>query len=508
MRRLRGIDAIFLYGETPRTTMHTLKVAILAPIEGKTPYSFDRVKESMSRRIHRVPPFRWLTVPTPLNIHHPVWVDDPNFDVDYHIRRMTAPAPGTMRQLCEVISDISSRPLDRSRPLWELYMVEGLENGRIASVLKIHHALADGVASAEMIEQYYDTEPLSDEQLGPPPAYKPEKIPGTLTLMKSAAVDVGKLLSAGIPRILQLRKETKARLEGRGAENLPPAPYSGPKVSFTRSISPHRIFACAGFSLDDVKQVRAAFGTTINDVVLAMVAGSLRRYLEKRDELPETPLVASIPVSKRSEEEKGTYGNVLGSMKISLRTDVADTLDRLRASHEAARISKGEFNDTWGARLENWVEFWPPPLVQVFGAVTRLAVKVGAPSEYALVMSNVPGPKQTLYSGNHRVEAFYSVGPVLEGAGLNMTVWSYVDQLNFGLLACKEVMPDLWELTDYLGVELEALKKAASVHGGPSGNGKSATASTAAVAQAEREEEAVSTSGAFAHQNVGAGVGG
>jgi diacylglycerol O-acyltransferase / wax synthase len=361
-----------------------------------------------------------------------------------------------------VISEIAEQPLDYSKPLWEVYLVEGLEGGRVASVAKIHHAVADGVASAEMLEQFYDPEPTDPETLPAPPPYQPAPMPSKRSLIRPALADVFKLLRDGLPHILRLRKEAKARVAGRGAEHAPPKAYSGPSFSFSRTISSHRVFTCVSFSLDEIREVKAAFDTTINDVILAMSAGALRRYLQKRGDLPDQPLVAGIPVSMRGDEHKGSYGNVLGSMYVALRTDVADPVERLRATHEAAKISKTEFRATWGARLENWIEFWPPILCKVFGRFSTLMAKKGK-VDRNLIISNVTGPRQYLYAGKTRVESFFSVGPVLEGSGVvNITAWSYADQLNFALLACREAIPDLWEMTDGLRDALEELKKAAA----------------------------------------------
>ena len=217
----------------------------------------------------------------------------------------------------------------------------------------------------------------------------------------------------------------------------------------------------ATFSLDDVKAVRTAFDCTLNDLFLTAVSGGLRHDLDNRGELPEAPLVASIPVSTRTDEEKGTWGNRLAVMYTHLATNVADPVERLRAQQEAAKVSKDEFAITTGARLENWIEVMPLPMLRGIIRLFRRLNLMGAPPSANLVVSNVPGPRQPLYAGDAKVTSFHSVGPLSVGVGLNVIVWSYVDQFNICLIAWQEAMPDVWKLTDAIGDSLDKLAKAA-----------------------------------------------
>lgn len=455
MRRMSALDAQFLYleDENPASHAHTIKVSIYEP--GPEGYSFSASKDAFRARLHRLPPFRWRAVPTPFDLHHPVWIEDPSFDLDFHVRRMAAPQPGGQKELGEIVSEIASRALDRSRPLWELYLVEGLEGGRVAAVAKVHHAVADGVSSAELLDLYHDLEPQAPPRSTDPvpaagPEHHPEAVPSRTRLLLAAIRDVVRLLVTGLPAMLAVAKEVRARrtVEGLAAADAPPKPFTAPPVSFNNVITPHRQFAFTTLSLEDAKRVKNAFGATINDVFLAAVAGGLRRYLEPRGELPDQPLVASVPVSTRSEEQAGTWGNQLAKMYVSLPTHIGDPVERLQAARSAARTSKDELQVTRGARLENWIEFFPLPLLRL---TARLFIRIHRHTGRAtenLIVSNVPGPKQPLWAGSARLSAFYSVGPVSPGIGLNITVWSYVDQLNISLIACREAVPDLWALTD------------------------------------------------------------
>jgi WS/DGAT/MGAT family acyltransferase len=464
MQRLTAIDAQFLYGEEmiPAAHQHTLKVSIY---EGGAEYSFDRAKEQLRARLHRLPPFRWKLVEVPFRLHHPVWIEDPAFDFDWHVRRIAVPAPGGPKELSDLIADITSRPLDRTHPLWELYLVEGLEGGQIASVCKLHHALADGISSAELLDLFHDAEPAV-EATPPAEAWRPEPVPSKLSLVLSAIVDVVRLLIKGLPTLVKAGKAVKQHKEVAGLElsSQPPKPFKAPVLHFNRIITPHRSFAMGTFSLDDVKSVRAAFGCTVNDVFLAAVSGGLRQYLDDHGELPAVPLVATVPVSTRGADEAGTWGNRLATMYTHMRTDVSDPIERLRAQQEAAAVSKAEFAVTRGARLENWIEVMPLPVLRGIIRLFRRLNKAGAPPSANLIVSNVPGPRNPLYAGRSKMTAFFSVGPISVGVGLNITVWSYVDQFNICLIACREAIPDLWKLSDAIRDSIDELVKAAGAH--------------------------------------------
>ena len=460
MRRLTAIDSQFLYAEelAPAAHQHTLKVSVVGP--GPQPYSFAHTKELLRSRLHLLPPFRWRLVRVPADLHHGVWIEDPDFDLDFHVRRMGCPAPGTERELCELISDIAGRPLDRNKPLWELYLVEGLTDGRVAAVAKVHHALADGVASAELLDLFFDVSPDAPEPH--PDRWVPDAVPSKARLVVDAGRDLVRHLATGLPVIVRLTRRARARkrIDGLIASQLPPKIFTAPRTPFNRPLTPHRNFTVLSVPLDDVKAVKSALGTSINDVVLATAAGGLRQYLSARGALPDGPLVGSIPVSTRQENEKGTWGNQLAKIYVSLPTDVADPVERLRAAKVAADTAKADLARTLGSRLENWIEFLPPAVLRAIGRVFLLQVRSGKSSEN-LVVSNVPGPRAPLYIGGARMDSFFSVGPLTEGVGLNITAWSYVDQFNVCLLACREAVPDLWDLTDCLRDAFEELQKAA-----------------------------------------------
>ncbi|HLW17312.1 MAG TPA: wax ester/triacylglycerol synthase family O-acyltransferase [Actinomycetota bacterium] len=458
MERLSGLDAGFLYMETPNAHMHTLKIAVIDPSDSTPRYSFQAVKDVLASRIHLLPPFRRRIVEVPWRLHHPVWIEDPNFDIDYHVRRVGCPAPGGPREFCEMISDVASRPLDREHPLWEIWVVEGLEDGRVGFVAKMHHTIADGLAAAALLANVMQTVPEQPSETSP---WKPEAIPSNKTLLFDAVADIGKDLR-DLPNLLKRTFEamTALRRNRRDAVVKTPLPFSTAKTSFNAALTPHRTFAMTTLSLADVKAVRSAFGVTVNDVVLAVCAGALRRYLTDRAELPSKPLVAGVPTSTSTEPRLG--GNRVSNMFVTLRTDLDDPIARLKEIQAQTKAAKVVHNILGTEMLADWSQQTPP---RPFAWFMRLYSRRGWASRHRppinLVVSNVPGPPQPLEIVGARLETLSSVGPILEGIGLNITVWSYVGAMNFGIVACREHMPDIWSLADALRDSLVELRKAA-----------------------------------------------
>ena len=464
MRRLNGVDAYFLYSETPTASNHTLKIGIYEPTQRPDGYSFDAMKQLMAARLHLLPPFRWRVVPSPLGLHHPLFVEDPDFDLERHVFRIGVPAPGTLREMCEMVSQIASVPLDPRKPLWEVWILEGLEGGKVGFVAKAHHALADGVASAELLGHFFSAEPGAEVPRDDPP-WRPEAIPPAWKRLALALRDLPRSAFVELPTTYRAsrnaRRKTAERL--RAGEARPPSVSQMPKVPFNGRLTPHRAFACRSFALADVKTAGRAFGVTINDVVLAATSGALRRYLQKHGALPDAPLVASMPFSIRTEAERGTYGNRVTTNHVALRTDVEDPAERIRACHEAASVTKAHFQATRGAQIADWLEFSPPFVARAGALLVRLRKGRGSLAANVIV-SNVPGPREPLYLDHDRLGAFYSIGQIMEGTGLNMTVWSYTGQLNLSVLACPELVPDVWRLVDDFDAALHELMDAASRH--------------------------------------------
>ena len=463
MERLTGQDASFLYNETSSQHMHTLKISILDPSTAVGGYSFERFQEELKQRLHLLPPLRRRVVSPPLQLHHPWWIEDPRFNLDDHVHVRSAPAPGGREQLDQVISEVAGRPLDRSRPLWEIWAVEGLEGGRVAFIAKIHHSVADGMMAASLLANVFETDPGQVEPAPPAEPWRPDPIPSRLTLLKLALIDIWRLI-VGLPGLLG--RTAKGQLavlrRKRTGAVVPPTPFSGPKLSFNRALTPNRIFVSTSLSLDQVRAVKSAFDVTVNDVVLALCAGALRGYLEERGELPDRAMVAGVPISTRPKDAPVKANNA-STLFTTLPVQIEDPVERLRIIHEVTTGAKEQFQLIGPGMLEEWSEFTPPlPYsagMRLFSR-TRLADRLRSPIN--VIISNVPGPQQPLYIAGSRLDTILSMGPILEGIGLNITVWSYLDQLNFGIVAVPEHLPDLRRLAELLDDALEELQKAAA----------------------------------------------
>ncbi len=462
MERLTGLDAGFLYLETPTLHMHTLKIAVLEPPHDPEGYSFDRFKRVLGERLHALPPFRRRLVEVPGRIHHPIWIEDPDFDLDAHVHRVEVPAPGGRRQRDAVIGAIAGRPLDRSRPLWELWVLEGLEGGRFGALAKIHHAAADGVAASALLANVMSERP--DEVPTLDRSWRPETVPSRTKLLLTAIRDhVRQLLR--LPELLRRtwRNVRRVLSRRRVAPVTTPLPIKDtPRTSFNTALTPRRAFATAALPLEELKEIKRRVGVTLNDVVLGLVGEALGRYLHARGELPATALVAGVPVSTdRPEDMRRLGGNRVSNMFTSLRTDIADPVERLIAIHRVTNEAKVVQNLLGATMMQEWVEFTPPGPFSWFMheySRRRLADRHHPPIN--LVVSNVPGPSEQLYVAGAALLEIYSVGPILEGIGLNVTAWSYRDRLYVSALACADRLPDPHEITETMGEALTELSAA------------------------------------------------
>jgi diacylglycerol O-acyltransferase / wax synthase len=460
VQQLTGQDASFIYNETPTQHMHTLKIAVVVPPEGtRDPYEVLRIE--LRRRLDLLPPFRRRVVSVPLHLSHPWWVEDPEFDLDRHLRHVTLPAPGNREQFDALISRIAGAPLDRSRPLWEIWVVEGLEDGRVGIVAKIHHSSADGVTAADLLTAVASAE---DRPQQPPQAapWLPDAVPTTGQLLWWAARDGMQRLRA-LPGLLARTLHALWTLvrHRRSRGTAAATPFTGAKLSFNRGLSADRVFVSATLSLDRVKSVKKAFGVTVNDVILALCAGALRAYLAERDELPTRPLVAGVPVSTRGDDQP-VRANSVSNLFVSLPVQLAEPADRIAAIHESTKDAKHVHNLLGVDLLADWSEMTPGKPYNAFmkwysGA--NLADRGRPPIN--VIVSNVPGPRDPIYISGTEIVALCSMGPILEGIGLNFTVWSYRDELHVGAVSCPQLIPDLRRLVDGLASELDVLEATA-----------------------------------------------
>lgn len=447
MERLTGLDATFLYVETPEAHMHVAMTGIYDVTTMEGGYSFESIKEHIRQRLHLVPPFRRRLVQVPFQFHHPVWIEDPNFNLDYHVRRIGVPAPGGRRELAEAAAQIASIPLDRSRPLWEAWVIEGLKQDRIGFVVKVHHSAIDGASGAEIMTEMYDLTP-EGRDLDPQPV-EPERIPTDQELITYAALSKLRLARDSFGLVRRTVGNVSNLVRAARDPNIihGAVPLTAPRTPWNKSIGPHRAVSFARLPLDEAKAVKNTLGVTLNDVILAMCSGTLRRYLTDHGGVPDEPLIATCPVSVRVEDERGTLGNKVSAMFSSLATDVEDPEERLRIIAASTGGAKAD-HELIGARtLTDWAE-WAAP--RTFGLASRLygSMNESLRPVHNLVISNVPGPPFPLYLGGAELVAAYPMGPVMDGAGLNITVLSYRNHIDIGFMADRELVPDVWKLAE------------------------------------------------------------
>lgn len=465
MNRLAPIDAAFLYMETPSSHMHVTGVIIVDPSTMHGGYSFEAIREMLSSRIHLLPPYRRRLLTVPFHLDDPVFIEDPDFDITNHVHRVTVPPPGGREELAEVIGDVAGRALDRSKPLWETIVVEGTADGTVALVCKVHHACIDGVTGADLMSQLFDLEPDAPEP--PPPAeeWVPDRVPSDLELLADAGRS--RLTTPlrglqGLGRIGATVVRTAASVIGRDEDERSPAlPFTAPKTKFTGALTPHRSVAFAQTDFEDLRVVKTVFGVKINDVVLASCTLALRRYLIAHDDLPDKPLVSMEPVSVHGQDgQEGT--NQVSSMAVRLPVQLEDPVDQLLEIREDTLASKEMHNAIGADVLRDLTQFAPPVL---FNRAMRLYSSMGLASHHRpvqnLVISNVPGPPIPLYCAGARVVAVYPFGPLIEGAGINITVLSNMGNMDFGVIGCTETAPDLWSLADGFGQAVKDLRAAA-----------------------------------------------
>jgi len=495
MKQLSGADVSFLNMETHATYGHVSSMNIYDPAGAPGGAGIEVTKQTILERMDLLAPFRRRLVEVPLGLDLPYWIEDPDFDIEFHIRHHAVPPPGTPEQLAEIVSRIHARPLDRSRPLWELYVIEGVDDGRlIAQLTKIHHAAIDGAAGAAMLAALLDTDPDA-RPTGEPYPWRPDRIPSDDELMRMTAIEYLRRPEKFVRLSARASREL-ARASGNGGmrvladmiarpmpgaigdlmrkrleesaghhDDLPPAlpPTPAPRTPWNRSIGPHRRFAYTTIPLDDAKQVRRAIGCTFNDVVMAVCSGALRRYLTKHDQLPDEPLIAMVPVSVRSSDQRDPssddiYENRVSALLADLATNEADPAKRLARVQQSMTRAKEDFKAIPAEALQDFTQFAPPAVAaRAMRMVSRLKLADRAAPPFNLVISNVPGPNLPLYSSGAELKHFYPVSAITDSQGMNITVQSYNGNLDFGIIVDRDLVPDVWDITEMLHESMNEL---------------------------------------------------
>ncbi len=492
MKQLSGLDASFLYMETGSQFGHVSSVSIYERPDDPSYDPYTAWRDQIERRLHLLEPLRRRLRVVPFALDHPFWIEDPAFDLDFHVRHNALPPPGSDEQLAELVSRIIGRGMDRDRPLWESYVIEGLPGDRFAILTKVHHATIDGASGAELLTLMLDSDPEGDWIDPPTSAWHGDRMPSDGEMIVRASMSLARKPGRAVllttrtvrelgkatrnPALVSAANQARANLRGplgavmnAGRARVPEGEQLGtapslvaPKTPFNAPITSHRRFAFRSVPLDAIKAIKTSLGATVNDVVMAVCAGGLRTWLERHDALPDAPLIAMVPVSIRTGAETEKWTNRVSAIFAAIPTNEPDTVKRVTKVHDAMADAKQLFDAVPADMLTDFASF-PPPAVfaQAMRTATRLSGRFATPVN--LVISNVPGPREPLYTAGAKLQHYYPVSTIVDGQGLNITVQSYLNTLDFGLVSCRELVPDLWDLLDDIIDDIVALGKAAGV---------------------------------------------
>lgn len=459
MQRLSALDSEYLYMETSASLMHAANLVIVDPSTSDEPFEFARLHALYEQRLDLSPAFRRRVVDVPMDLHHPIWIEDPDFDLDWHLRHVAVPRPGGIEELYELIGELTSIPLDRTRALWETWIIEGMNDGRIAILSKVHHAATDDLSDQELMTTILDVSPEIETVEGSVESWKPERVPNDLEMVGHA---MGALLRSPSQLISTARRvvETTFHLNtGNDEEYIvdTPSPVIAPSSSLNGAITGRRTFATTCVPLAKVKEVKDALDVTVNDVVLAMCAGALRAYLDSRGEKPDGSLVAMVPVAVRFDEDSDAE-SFLSSMLTPLATNLDDPLERIAAIHETLVATQTNCDTISAEALQSWPDFAAPTMARRAARFySRMRWSDHEQPLFNLTISNVPGPPFPLYVTGAEVHAAYPVGSIFDGCGLNITVMSYLDRLDFSILTCPDLVPDSSVIVDAIRTSLDEL---------------------------------------------------
>ncbi len=454
MQALSGLDSSFLYLENANMPMH---VGALDIYEGSL--SFEEFKAFLLERLHLAPRLRQRLVEVPLSIDHPYWIDDPDFNIDFHIHHTALPKPGDWKQLRRLTSRVFSQPLNRSKPLWEFVFVEGLDNvsqvpkGSVALISKIHHAAIDGASGAEILGLLFDVT-KKPRKIPKPEPREIEPIPGDMKLLYKSTLNYIKR-PFKLPGLLyETAKSTFAagKISRVQASDVPKTAFNAPRTILNQHVSAERRWNTALLSLPRIKALRKAVpGATLNDVVMTICSGALRRYLLEKDELPDKPLVAMVPVSTRTKDEKTDMGNQVSAMLIQLPTDEEDPIKQLQRLHQNTQLGK-QYQQAVGAKqLADYAEFVPFGLgAQAARLYTRMNVSQYHAPIFNVVITNVPGPQVPLYMSGKLMLAHMGMAPIFDGMGLILPIFSYNGVLSISPTTAANIMPDVDLFARYL----------------------------------------------------------
>ncbi|BBZ62515.1 WS/DGAT/MGAT family O-acyltransferase [Mycolicibacterium monacense] len=457
MERLSGLDAGLLYSESSAVPLNVCSVVELDTSTVPGGYTFERFSSDLASRMSALPELRAKLADSQLNLDHPVWVEDRDFDLSRHLKRISLPSPGGRQELVDICAHIAAVPLDRSKPLWEMWVIEGVgetdprEGGRLALMLRLHHAVVDGVSAANLLNQLCDPEPVGTPR-------DPVEGPGDATPLGIAADGLRRFVTRPLQltRVIPETTSTLVTTVRRAVSGTAMAPpFKAPHTPFNAELTAERNIALAQLDLKDVKRVKNRYDVKVNDVVMALCAGALRGFLNKRAELPDRPMIAMVPSSVRDKSDRPGR-NQLSGMFCNLHTDIDDPVQRLHAIAESDSHAK-EHSSALGPTL--LVDLAEIISRGTFGLLVNVMSRTPLTHTaiHNVIISNVAGPPHTLYSCGAEVKALYPLGPIFHGSGLNITVMSLGDKLNVGIISCPKLVDDLWDLADRFEDELKEL---------------------------------------------------
>ncbi len=472
VQRLSGTDAGFLYGETAAWHMHAGVVVVLDPSTAPAGFGVDALREVIRQRLPQLGLFRYRVSAPPFGIGGSYWVEVPDVDLEAHVRVASLPAPGGMRELARFTAEVLARKLDRRRPLWEMWLVESLEGGLAALVIKVHHAGVDGVRGAQLYDVLFDLTPDAprDGAVGAVPPSNP--IPSRAALLCAVASGI---VTAPVRTMRALRAVGGAGIRavdfGRSPERQHVTlPFQAPRSRFNGPLTPSRAVAFCSMPIDEVRTVRRAHGVTFNDVVLAVCTGALRRSLLAHGVTPQRPLIAQVPVGVHRDTARADAaampGNFVSAMGALLPVHLADPLAQLHAVSESTRAAKAMHHVLGEDFLLDIVDAAPSALISAsVRAYTGLHLDRLHPPIFNVLVSNVPGPPVPVYSAGAKLVATYPLGPLLAGCAVNITVFSYVDRVDVGIVACPDVVDDVDAIAETFPAALRDLSAARSQDG-------------------------------------------
>ena len=473
MKQLSGMDTTFLYLETPNSPMHVGGVTIYEPEKPGTPFDFNKYRDFIESRLHLVSTFRERLVGAPLKLDYPYWVEDPNFNLNFHIHHMALPQPAGWLELRKLAEQIFAKPLDRSRPLWELTFIEdlkikGLTQGSFAMVSKVHHAAIDGVSGAGMLAAILEPtiKPQKFEEKKP---WHPKPLPSELGMISSASLNVLRQpvkFIKFLPNAIKSATRVGALRIIKGVE-LPPSPLTAPRTRFNVPVSSNRSWDAALFSLEQIKRLKNAAGVTLNDVVLGICSIALESYLSEKNEIPKKSLVAMIPISIRQESQTGTSGNQVSAMTVSLETKEKNLLNRLKKIKQNS-VSAKMYNQAIG--VKTIMEYYDTVPFALGSLASRLYTYTAMAKRhnplFNVVITNIPGPQIPLYMNGARLQGNYGCVPILDGIGIILTMFSYAGTFSISVTTCKEIMPDVENFMNHVKSAFESLESAVGLTAG------------------------------------------